>query len=493
MKFDVFEILIFVIQLQHQLLRKSDGNEALLSYQAGGLQGVLVGNNFPQSPGSSHLPQQARKFIDLAQQHHSSSQEGQNRSQGLEQQALNHPVHQAYLQYALAAQQKSAMAMQSQHQAKMGIMSPHSMKDHEMRMGNQKIQELIPAQVSNQASTSLSKNSSDHFVRGEKQMEQGQPSTSDQRADPKSSSQLPVMGNLMPVNMTRPMQAPQAQQGIPNMTNNQLAMAQLQAMQAWALERNIDLSQPANANLMAQLIPLMQTRMAAQQKANENNMGSQSSPASISKQQINSPFAGKEASAHANSLNDVPGQSSSTKSRQIASPSPFGQNMNASVVNNTSHASMQQFSIPGMENQLPSRLPVSGNTIAPVHPSESSGNVNQNIEHSLQGKTSLSSPENLQTQYVRQVNRSSPQAALPTSDGGPSNSTSSQSGHSNQTAQQRFGFTKHQLHVLKAQILAFRRLKVFSLLLFLFIFHCLLSDRSFRFIFGWTVFFMFFS
>ncbi|XP_022974568.1 ATP-dependent helicase BRM [Cucurbita maxima] len=443
--------------LQHQLLRKSDGNEALLSYQAGGLQGVLAGNNFPQSPGSSHLPQQARKFIDLAQQHHSSSQEGQNRSQGLEQQALNHPVHQAYLQYAMAAQQKSAMAMQSQHQAKMGIMSPHSIKDQEMRMGNQKIQDLIPAQGSNQAST-LSKNPSD-LVRGEKQMEQGQPSTSDQRADPKSSSQLPGMSNLMHVNMTRPMQAPQAQQGIPNVANNQLAMAQLQAMQAWALERNIDLSQPANATLMAQLIPLMQSRMVAQQKANENNMGSQSSPASVSKQQINSPFSGKEASAHANSLNDVLGQSSSTKSRQIASPSPFGQNMNGSVVNNTSHASMQQFSIPGVENQLPSRLPVSGNTIPPVLPSESSGNVNQSIEHSLQGKTSLSSPDNLQTQYVRQVNRSSPQPALPTSDGGPSNSTLSQSGHSNQTAQQRFGFTKHQLHVLKAQILAFRRLK----------------------------------
>ncbi|XP_022980865.1 ATP-dependent helicase BRM-like [Cucurbita maxima] len=445
--------------LQQQLLRKSDGNEALLSYQAGGLQGVLVGNNFPQSPGSSHLPQQARKFMDMAQQHHSSSQESQNRSQGLEQQAMNHPMHQAYLQYALAAQQKSAMAMQSQHQAKMGIMSPRSLKDQEMRIGNQKIQELIPAQVSNQASTSLSKNSADHFVRGEKQMEQGQPSTSDQRGDPKSSNQFPAMGNLMPVNMTRSMQAPQAQPGIPNMANNQLAMAQMQAMQAWALERNIDLSLPGNANLVSQILPLIQSRMVPHQKGNENNMGSQLSPASVSKQQTNSPFAGKEASAHANSLSDVSGQSSSTKARQIASTSPFGQNMNASVVNNTSHASMQQFSVPGMENQLPSRTPVSGNTIPPVHSSESSGNVNQSTERPLQGKTSLNSPENLQTQYVRQVNRSSPQTALPPSDAGPSSSTLPQGGHSNQTEQQKFGFTKHQLHVLKAQILAFRRLK----------------------------------
>ena len=463
----------YVIQsLQQQLLRKSDGNEALLSYQAGGLQGVLVGNNFPQSPGSSHLPQQARKFMDMAQQHHSSSQESQNRSQGLEQQAMNHPMHQAYLQYALAAQQKSAMAMQSQHQAKMGIMSPRSLKDQEMRIGNQKIQELIPAQVSNQASTSLSKNSADHFVRGEKQMEQGQPSTSDQRGDPKSSNQFPAMGNLMPVNMTRSMQAPQAQPGIPNMANNQLAMAQMQAMQAWALERNIDLSLPGNANLVSQILPLIQSRMVPHQKGNENNMGSQLSPASVSKQQTNSPFAGKEASAHANSLSDVSGQSSSTKARQIASTGPFGQNMNASAVNNTSHASMQQFSVPGMENQLPSRIPVSGNTIPPVHSSESSGNVNQSTERPLQVKTSLNSPENLQTQYVRQVNRSSPQTALPPSDAGPSSSTLPQGGHSNQTEQQKFGFTKHQLHVLKAQILAFRRLKVFSLLLFLFIFNC---------------------
>lgn len=54
------------------------------------------------------------------------------------------------------------------------------------------------------------------------------------------------------------MQAPQAQKSVQNTTNNQLAMtAQLQALQAWALERNVDLSLPVNANLMAQFIPFV--------------------------------------------------------------------------------------------------------------------------------------------------------------------------------------------------------------------------------------------
>jgi len=54
--------------LQQQLHRKPEGNEALLAYQAS-LQGVMGGNNFASSPGSMQLPQQSRKFIDLAQQH----------------------------------------------------------------------------------------------------------------------------------------------------------------------------------------------------------------------------------------------------------------------------------------------------------------------------------------------------------------------------------------------------------------------------------------
>ncbi|KAL2476606.1 ATP-dependent helicase BRM [Abeliophyllum distichum] len=68
------------------------------------------------------------------------------------------------------------------------------------------------------------------------------------------------------------MQGTQAQQNIMNMTNNPIAMAvQLQAMQALALERNIDLSSPVNASMMAQ--PLLHSGMFAQQKVNESNPG----------------------------------------------------------------------------------------------------------------------------------------------------------------------------------------------------------------------------
>ncbi|XP_021906238.1 ATP-dependent helicase BRM, partial [Carica papaya] len=62
-------------------------------------------------------------------------------------------------------------------------------------------------------------------------------------------------------------------------------------------------------------------------------------------------------------------------------------------------------------------------------------------------------------QYLRQLNRPSSQSGLYSNDGGSVNSLPLQGGPGNQMPQQRFGFTKQQLHVLKAQILAFRRLK----------------------------------
>ncbi|GLT62474.1 hypothetical protein SLA2020_351110 [Shorea laevis] len=147
--------------LQQQLHRKPEGNEALLAYQAS-LQGGMGGNNFASSPGSMQLPQQ-RKFIELAQQH-GSSHEGPHRSQAVEQQVLN-PVHQAYLQYAFqAAQQKPALAMQSQQHAKMGMLGPPPGKDQDMRMGNLKMQDLVALQVPSQAQASSSRNSSEHLV-----------------------------------------------------------------------------------------------------------------------------------------------------------------------------------------------------------------------------------------------------------------------------------------------------------------------------------------
>ncbi|XP_065859640.1 ATP-dependent helicase BRM [Euphorbia lathyris] len=443
--------------LQHQLLRKPEGNESLLAYQGGPFQGVIGGSNFASSPGSMQMPQQSRKLFDLAQQH-GSPQDG-HRNQPVDQQVLN-PVHQAYLQYAFQ-QQKSAMAMQSQQQAKMGMLGPASSKDQDIRMGNFKMQELMSMQAANQSQASSSKTSSENFSRGEKQAEQGQQLASEPRNEPKPPMQGPVVGQLIPGTVVRPMQAPQAQQSIQNMANNQIAMAaQLQAMQAWALERNIDLSLPANSNLVAQLIPLMQSRMAAQQKSNESNAGLQASPVPISvpKHQVSSPPVASESSPHANSSSDVSGQSGPPKARQARPPGPFGPSSSAGMVNSSNNH--QSIAFNSRENQVPPRTgAVLGNGMPPMHPPQISTNTSQAADQNLPVKNALSSQENLQMQHLKQLNRSSPQSSGPSNDGSSGNPFSSQVSHGVQMGPQRTGFTKQQLHVLKAQILAFRRLK----------------------------------
>jgi SWI/SNF-related matrix-associated actin-dependent regulator of chromatin subfamily A protein 2/4 len=363
-------------------------------------------------------------------------------------------MQQAYLQYAFqAAQQKSALAMQSQQQAKIGMLGPTAGKDQDIRMGNLKMQELMSMQAANQAQASSSKNSSDHFSRSEKQVEQGQHLASDQRNEQKSPLQPTATGQLMPANVTRPMQAPQT---IQNMANNHLAMtAQLQAIQAWALERNIDLSQPANVNLMAQLIPFMQARMAAQLKANESNPGAQSSHLLVSKPQVASPSIASESSPRANSSSDVSGQSGTAKARQTVPSGPFGSTSSGGMVNNPSNLAMQQQAFHSRENQAPPRqTAVLGNGMP--------ANTGQGVDQILPSKNALNSSETSQARQFRQLNRSSPQSAGPSTEGGSGNRFSSQGGPAVQMAQQRTGFTKQQSHVLKAQILAFRRLKVWK-------------------------------
>ncbi|XP_050237936.1 ATP-dependent helicase BRM [Mercurialis annua] len=447
--------------LQHQLLRKPEGNEALLAYQAGGFQGVLGGgNNFAQSPGSMQMPQQSRKFFDMAQQHNS-LQDGQNRNSAADQQVLN-PVHQAYLQFAFQ-QQKSAMAMQSQQQAKMGMLGPATNKDQEMRMRNLKMQEHMSMQSANQSQASSSKNSSENFSPTEKQVEQGHQLAFDQRNEQNPLTQPPIIGQLMPGNAVRPMQAPQAQQSIQNTANNQLVMAaQMQAMQTWALERNIDLSLPANANLMAQLIPLMQSRMAAQQKANESSAGPQASlrPVSVPKHQVSSPPVASESSPHANSSSDVSGQSGPPKARQSVPTGHFVPSPNAGMGSISNVLAAQQLAYHNRENQVAPRTgAVLGNGMHPMHPPQSSANMSQGADQNLPAKSTMSSPDTLQVQNLKHPSRSSSQSAGPSNEGSSSNPITSQGVSSVQIAQQRAGFTKQQLHVLKAQILAFRRLK----------------------------------
>ncbi|GMI99021.1 FLORAL FUSED ORGANS 3, CHROMATIN REMODELING 2, ARABIDOPSIS THALIANA BRAHMA, BRAHMA [Hibiscus trionum] len=441
--------------LQQQLLRKPEGNEATLAYQASGLQRMMGGSNFPSSPGSMQPPQLSRKFFDLPQQH-SSAQDSQNRSQGVEQQMLN-PVQQAYYQFAHQAAQQQKALLAQQQQAKMAMLGSASAKDQDMRIGNIKMHDLISMQAANQAQASSSKNASEQLGCAEKQMDQGPRSASEPRNEPKPPSQATVIGQLMPGNVLRAMQAQQAQQTVQNMGNNQLAMAA--QLQVWALERNIDMSQPANANLMAQIIPLMQSRMAAQQKTNERNMGTQS-PIAVSKPKITSPSVPSESSPRGNSSNDISDMSGFAKARQTVPHNPFGSTSSAGVVNNANNISMQQLGIHGQDNQvLPTQPIVHGNELPPMHPPQSSANVFQSVDPSLPAKNSSGGIETLQMQHEKHLNRSSLKPAAPTNDGGSVNNIQSQGGAATQMPQQRFGFTKQQLHVLKAQILAFRRLK----------------------------------
>ncbi|KAM7260904.1 hypothetical protein ACFE04_026379 [Oxalis oulophora] len=57
----------------------------------------------------------------------------------------------------------------------------------------------------------------------------------------------------MPANVIRPMQNPQGQ----------LSVEQLQALQVWARDNDIDLTNPANANLVSQVLPLLTKQPAA--------------------------------------------------------------------------------------------------------------------------------------------------------------------------------------------------------------------------------------
>ncbi|KAL1549842.1 ATP-dependent helicase BRM-like isoform X1 [Salvia divinorum] len=433
--------------MAQQFLRRPEGNNAILSYQAGTIHGPPGATNFPAASGSTQLPQQPRKFIDLGQQHGSPNNPDQshNRSQGVEQQMLN-PIQQAYLQYAFqSAQQKPTLGMQCQQvrPAMFGSLG----KDQEMRVANMKMQELMSMQAANQSQGSSSKKPSEQVVQSHKHADKRHQPMPDQRSESKLNH--PPLGGqgIQPASM----QAPQSQQNIMNIPNNQIAMAaQMQAMQALALERNIDLSHPANANVVAQLIPLMQSRMVAQQKANENSTGMPS--VSFGKQHVTSPSVGNEGSPHGNSSSDVSGQSGSSKVRQAVSPSTLGVTSNAALPNNCSSISAQQFSVPHL---LPRQHSSLGHGMPPMHPSQSPGNLSQGVDSFL-AKTSVA--EASQAQNARQPNRS-PQSATPSNEGDLCNPSTSQGGPSSHVRQLHTGFTKQQLHVLKAQILAFRRLK----------------------------------
>ncbi|KAE8699765.1 ATP-dependent helicase BRM [Hibiscus syriacus] len=333
-----------------------------------------------------------------------------------------------------------------------------STKDQDTQIGNSKMQELISMQVAKQAQESSSKITSEQLGHVEKQMEQGPESAAEHRNELKAQAQASVSGKSMSVNVLRAMQAQQAQQTVQNTGNNQLVMAA--QLHAWELEHNIDLSQPANANLMAQLIPLMQSKMAAQQIENESNMASHSSPMHVSNLQVSSPSVLSESSPRGNSSNDLSAHSGPSKTRQRSICSPFGSTSSSGVANNANNIAMQRLAIHGHDNQVsPRQTVLYGNGMPLMRPPQSSANISQSADPSFPAKNSLGGTETPQIPHVKQLKRSSPLPTTTNKDGGSVNKSPSLGGAATKIPQQHFGFTKQQLYVLKAQILAFRRLK----------------------------------
>ncbi|WZZ73626.1 hypothetical protein YC2023_084996 [Brassica napus] len=215
-----------------------------------------------------------------------------------------------------------------------------------------------------------------------------------------------------------------------------------------ARERNIDLLHPANAS---QMMHILQARMAAQQKANEGSVGSQSASQCLASHLHLQVFQGRTHLVPALLVISL-GMSGSGKARHAIST--FASTSSPRMMNPAANP----FSAQGRDNPLyPRHLVQPTNGTPSGNSMQTSANETHVLDHTASTNKSLGSAEHLQMQQPRQLNAPSPKAAL--SDAGLPSKSSLQSGRGTKQAQQRSGFTKQQLHVFKAQILAFRRLK----------------------------------
>lgn len=215
-----------------------------------------------------------------------------------------------------------------------------------------------------------------------------------------------------------------------------------------ARERNIDLLHPANAS---QMMHILQARMAAQQKANEGSVGSQSASQCLASHLHLQVFQGRTHLVPALLVISL-GMSGSGKARHAIST--FASTSSPRMMNPAANP----FSAQGRDNPLyPRHLVQPTNGTPSGNSMQTSANETHVLDHIASTNKSLGSAEHLQMQQPRQLNAPSPKAAL--SDAGLPSKSSLQSGRGTKQAQQRSGFTKQQLHVFKAQILAFRRLK----------------------------------
>lgn len=353
---------------------------------------------------------------------------------------------QAYMQFLI--QQQKSHGMHLQQQAKMNMAGPSS-RDQDVAANPAKMQELMSLQA--QAQAQMLKRPSEHLQQAEKQTEQGQPGSSEQRGGDMRPPMPPqgVPGQQMSsASMVRPMQPMQGQAGTGSIGGNPLTMGHYQLIHAWAKEQNIDLSNPANANLISQILPMLQSRMAAMQKQNEASMAAQ--------QQQNQQMPPRQVNSDAPVNGNISGQAPLKPRQSLPPSSSVSVGVETKMMNPSNLQMQQQISAHNREisNERAVRPPMPvGNVGQMMHMAQSSGHVNK-ISEQPNPKNALVSSEAMQMQYARQLqqtNRATTPTATPVETGG--------SQAPPQGARPHSGFTKHQLHVLKAQILAFRRLK----------------------------------
>ncbi|PKA58794.1 ATP-dependent helicase BRM [Apostasia shenzhenica] len=424
---------------QHQHLRKAEGEDAMTAYNASSVHGLISGCNLSSSSSTMLVPHPQRKCNDSSAQ---LLEENQGRGQFLPPQMQN-PVQQAYAQFALqAAQLKYQGDFLAQEQGKGDL--------QDMLVNNSKMQDLMSLQSMNQTHASLFKRPGETFPPFEKKIEQRQAGS-----DEKNELKRPhlVSGQLTSANMPKPMQSLHSQATMVNTTDNQMAMAQLQAMQNWAREHNIDLSHPSNLNLITQFLPLWQHgRVNTVQGLNETTLTTQSN---LPLSNVQGMFSLAASEISGQGIRDLTAQAGHDQELVHATSFNNGGSINDASAYNNMQIQQQVVSLgrEGMNGQVGTFLTAVGNRGLTIQMPQSTSFGQLNAENMIVESDAQ------WVQNVRSwapVSRSTPPPAILKNIVATQIPPQSGSTHA---AYQPFGFTKPQLHVLKAQILAFRRLK----------------------------------
>ncbi|KAJ3693904.1 hypothetical protein LUZ60_009384 [Juncus effusus] len=285
----------------------------------------------------------------------SSGPQMQMRIQNPQAQPQN-PVHQAYFQFALQQQQQMQQQQQQQQNPHANILAQQTGNPSGNPNPNLKMHDLMSLQRNNAPNNPF---------------------------------------------MARPSQ-PQPGNPNPNPNPNQQMMNQYQMMQEWAKQQNLDLSVPANMNLLAQVF---HSRMAGQPQKNPNPNPNESSTANQHQQM--------------------------QQAQQHMVPSPSGGSEGSA---SASHGTINTNPLSEISGQRP-----------PVGQLGQAGSGSNNNINSAVGSDAMS------VQYMRQQEQNQ-QGRTPAVG-------SAVNASGGETGAKQSNFTKQQLHVLKAQILAFRRLK----------------------------------